>query len=143
MLMSAVQGPVFMGIQSFASDRTEARSRLFTEQEAFWNLPLHETSAIVDVAVVKGLVFLCFHCLPLLSLSSSAFIVFLCIHCLPLLSLSSSAFIVFLCFHCLPLLLLSSLPLLSLSSSALIVFLCLHCLSLLSLSFSAFAVFCI
>lgn len=45
---------MFMGIQSFVSDRTEARSQLFTEQEAFWNLPLHETSAIVDVAVTKG-----------------------------------------------------------------------------------------
>ena len=35
-------------------ERTEARSMLFTEQEAFWTLPLHETAVIADVAVTKG-----------------------------------------------------------------------------------------
>jgi len=44
-----------MNLSSFSSDRTEARSTLFTEQEAFWTLPLHETSAIIDVAVTKGI----------------------------------------------------------------------------------------
>ena len=28
---------------------------LFTEQEAYWSIPLHETAAIADVAVTKGI----------------------------------------------------------------------------------------
>jgi len=50
MLQSAVQ----MTVQVFPAERTDARSHLFSEQEAFWHLPLHETNAIVDVAVTKG-----------------------------------------------------------------------------------------
>jgi len=49
-----LQGPVQMTIQSFPVERTDARSRLFSEQEAFWHIPLHEISAVVDVAVTKG-----------------------------------------------------------------------------------------
>jgi len=50
-----LQGAVQMTVQSFPVERTDARSRLFSEQEAFWQLPLHEFSAIVDVAVTKGI----------------------------------------------------------------------------------------
>lgn len=48
------QGPVQMMVHSHNMDKTEARSIKFTEQESFWTLPLHETSAIVDVAVTQG-----------------------------------------------------------------------------------------
>ena len=41
-------------IESFPLDRTEARSLLFSEQEAFWTLPLHETSIVSDVGVTLG-----------------------------------------------------------------------------------------
>ena len=40
--------------QTFPLERTEARSVLFTEQEAFWTLSLHETAVISDVAVTRG-----------------------------------------------------------------------------------------
>ena len=43
-----------MGVHSYPLERTEARSLLFTEQEAFWNVPMHETSLVVEVAVTKG-----------------------------------------------------------------------------------------
>ena len=43
-----------ISIQTFPLERTEARSVLFTEQEAFWTLPLHETAVISDVAVTRG-----------------------------------------------------------------------------------------
>ena len=43
-----------ISIQTFPLERTEARSVLFTEQEAFWTLPLHETAVIADVAVTRG-----------------------------------------------------------------------------------------
>ena len=42
-----------MKIQQYPLDRSEARSLVFSEQEAYWTLPLHETSAILDVAVTK------------------------------------------------------------------------------------------
>ena len=50
------QGPVRMAVHSHSLDKTEARSIKFTEQESFWTLPLHETSAIADVAVTQGTV---------------------------------------------------------------------------------------
>ena len=37
-----------------ALDRTEARANRFTEQEAFWEIPMHETNIICDVSVSKG-----------------------------------------------------------------------------------------
>ena len=48
------QGPVQVAPQTFPLERSEARSVLFTEQEAFWTLPLHETAVLADVAVAKG-----------------------------------------------------------------------------------------
>ena len=41
-------------VETMPIDRTEARSDRFTEQEAFWNVPLHETNIICDIAVTKG-----------------------------------------------------------------------------------------
>ena len=49
-----LQGQVQMPVQSFPAARSDARSQFFSEQQAFWHLPLHEISAIVDVAVTKG-----------------------------------------------------------------------------------------
>jgi len=43
-----------LSVQLMPIERTDARSCLFSEQEAFWHVPLHEMSAIVDVAVTKG-----------------------------------------------------------------------------------------
>jgi len=51
---AVLQGQAQMSVQVFPVERTDARSRLFSEQEVFWHIPLHETSAIVDVAVTKG-----------------------------------------------------------------------------------------
>ncbi|ELU02005.1 hypothetical protein CAPTEDRAFT_192877 [Capitella teleta] len=51
-----VKGPVQMSVHSHQMDRTDTRSVKFTEQESFWTLPLHETSAIADVAVTKATV---------------------------------------------------------------------------------------
>ncbi len=47
------QGPVQLTPRSHPLERSEARSVLFTEQEAFWTLPLHETAVIADIAVTK------------------------------------------------------------------------------------------
>ena len=52
--VAILQGAVHMSIQSFPTERTDARASFFSEQEAFWQIPLHEISAIVDVAVTKG-----------------------------------------------------------------------------------------
>ena len=55
-LLSAVgfQGPVPMYVSSKKLDRTETRASIFTEQEAYWTLPLEESNVICDVAVSKG-----------------------------------------------------------------------------------------
>lgn len=52
--ISSVQGPVTVRVDTYTQDRTDARSVLFSEQEAYWTLPLHETSIVKDVAVTKG-----------------------------------------------------------------------------------------
>ncbi|CAD5122119.1 DgyrCDS10568 [Dimorphilus gyrociliatus] len=49
-----VKGTVRNALQNFPLEKTEARSILFSEQESHWTLPLHETSAVVDVAVTKA-----------------------------------------------------------------------------------------
>ena len=41
-------------VETFTQDKTDARSVSFSEQEAYWTLPLHETSVVTDVAVTKG-----------------------------------------------------------------------------------------
>lgn len=48
------QGPVNLRVESLPLDRTEARADKFTEQQAFWNVPLHETNIISDLAVSQG-----------------------------------------------------------------------------------------
>ncbi|XP_064030622.1 von Willebrand factor A domain-containing protein 8 isoform X3 [Pogoniulus pusillus] len=48
-----VKGPVFLNIQGFPLERHEARSLSFTEELAFWTLPLDEVNIICDVAVTK------------------------------------------------------------------------------------------
>ena len=41
-------------MHSYTMDRNDARSTMFSEQDAFWTIPLHETSVVADVAVTKG-----------------------------------------------------------------------------------------
>uniref|UniRef100_A0A8B9F8J0 von Willebrand factor A domain-containing protein 8 n=1 Tax=Amazona collaria TaxID=241587 RepID=A0A8B9F8J0_9PSIT len=48
-----VKGPVYLNIQGFPLERHEARSLSFTEQLAFWTLPLEEVNFVCDVAVTK------------------------------------------------------------------------------------------
>lgn len=48
------KGPVTLRVESLPLDRTEARADKFTEQQAFWNVPLHETNIISDLAVTQG-----------------------------------------------------------------------------------------
>ena len=43
-----------MHVHSFPLDRVEARSTIFTEQEAYWRLPMDEVNIVADVAVTKG-----------------------------------------------------------------------------------------
>ena len=40
-------------VESVSLDRTEARSSMFTEQQAFWEIPMHKTNIICDLAVTK------------------------------------------------------------------------------------------
>ncbi|XP_067669611.1 von Willebrand factor A domain-containing protein 8-like [Haliotis asinina] len=49
-----VKGPVAMYLETKPLDRTEARSAMFTEQEAYWQLPMEEMNIICDVAVSKA-----------------------------------------------------------------------------------------
>ncbi|KAK7090090.1 von Willebrand factor A domain-containing protein 8-like [Littorina saxatilis] len=48
-----VKGPVPMFVENKKLDRTETRASVFTEQEAYWMLPLEESNIICDVAVSK------------------------------------------------------------------------------------------
>uniref|UniRef100_A0A8C6JZL1 von Willebrand factor A domain-containing protein 8 n=1 Tax=Melopsittacus undulatus TaxID=13146 RepID=A0A8C6JZL1_MELUD len=48
-----VKGPVYLNIQGFPLERHEARSLSFTEELAFWTLPLEEVNFVCDVAVTK------------------------------------------------------------------------------------------
>ncbi|NXH22609.1 VWA8 protein, partial [Bucco capensis] len=48
-----IKGPVYLNIQGFPLERHEARSLSFTEQVAFWTLPLDEVNLICDVTVTK------------------------------------------------------------------------------------------
>ncbi|PKU36083.1 von willebrand factor a domain-containing protein 8 [Limosa lapponica baueri] len=47
------QGPVHLNIQGFPLERHEARSLNFTEELAFWKLPLDEVNLVCDVTVTK------------------------------------------------------------------------------------------
>ncbi|XP_017926659.1 von Willebrand factor A domain-containing protein 8 [Manacus vitellinus] len=48
-----VKGPVYLNIQGFPVERHEARSLNFTEELAFWTLPLDEINIVCDVTVTK------------------------------------------------------------------------------------------
>ncbi|XP_010159396.1 PREDICTED: von Willebrand factor A domain-containing protein 8, partial [Eurypyga helias] len=48
-----VKGPVYLNIQGFPVERHEARSLSFTEELAFWTLPLGEINLVCDVTVTK------------------------------------------------------------------------------------------
>lgn len=49
-----IKGPVPMYVESKKLDRTEARSSVFTEQEAYWTLPMEDSNVICDLAVSKA-----------------------------------------------------------------------------------------
>uniref|UniRef100_A0A7M4DXF6 von Willebrand factor A domain-containing protein 8 n=1 Tax=Crocodylus porosus TaxID=8502 RepID=A0A7M4DXF6_CROPO len=48
-----VKGPVYLNIQGFPLERHEARSLSFTEELAFWTLPLNEVNLVCDIAVAQ------------------------------------------------------------------------------------------
>ncbi|KAM8820841.1 von Willebrand factor A domain-containing protein 8 [Eudromia elegans] len=48
-----IKGPVHLNIQGFPIERHEARALSFTEELAFWTLPLNEVNLVCDVAVTK------------------------------------------------------------------------------------------
>lgn len=47
---------MYLNIQGFPLERHEARSLSFTEELAFWTLPLGEINLVCDVTVTKGAV---------------------------------------------------------------------------------------
>uniref|UniRef100_A0A674IG47 von Willebrand factor A domain-containing protein 8 n=1 Tax=Terrapene triunguis TaxID=2587831 RepID=A0A674IG47_9SAUR len=48
-----IKGPVYLNVQGFPLERHEARSLSFTEELAFWTLPLNEVNLVCDVAVAE------------------------------------------------------------------------------------------
>ncbi|KAH0624441.1 hypothetical protein JD844_031871 [Phrynosoma platyrhinos] len=48
-----VKGPMYLNVQAFPLERHEARSLSFTEETAFWSLPLNEVNIVCDVAVAQ------------------------------------------------------------------------------------------
>lgn len=49
-----IKGPLEVFPQRLALDKNTARASLFTEQESYWTIPMHETNIISDVAVTKA-----------------------------------------------------------------------------------------
>uniref|UniRef100_A0A8C3D0U7 von Willebrand factor A domain-containing protein 8 n=1 Tax=Cairina moschata TaxID=8855 RepID=A0A8C3D0U7_CAIMO len=49
-----VKGPIYLNIQGFPLERHESRSLNFTEELAFWRLPLGEVNFVCDVTVTKA-----------------------------------------------------------------------------------------
>ncbi|KAK7499225.1 hypothetical protein BaRGS_00009485, partial [Batillaria attramentaria] len=49
-----VKGPVPMYVENKKLERTEARASVFTEQEAYWTLPMDDSNIICDMAVSKA-----------------------------------------------------------------------------------------
>ncbi|XP_077200195.1 von Willebrand factor A domain-containing protein 8 [Paroedura picta] len=49
-----VKGPLYFSVHAFPVERHEARSLSFTEERAFWSLPLHEVNFVCDVAVAQA-----------------------------------------------------------------------------------------
>uniref|UniRef100_A0A8C0HM83 von Willebrand factor A domain-containing protein 8 n=1 Tax=Buteo japonicus TaxID=224669 RepID=A0A8C0HM83_9AVES len=52
-----VKGPVYLHIQGFPLERHEARSLSFTEELAFWTLPLGEVNLVCDVTEAKNILY--------------------------------------------------------------------------------------
>lgn len=50
----AIKGPLEVFPQSVAMEKNTARASLFTEQESYWTIPMHESNIISDVAVTKA-----------------------------------------------------------------------------------------
>ncbi|XP_062982036.1 von Willebrand factor A domain-containing protein 8 [Elgaria multicarinata webbii] len=48
-----VKGPMYLKVQAFPLERHEARSLSFTEELAFWSLPLNEVNLVCDIAVAQ------------------------------------------------------------------------------------------
>ncbi|XP_054831079.1 von Willebrand factor A domain-containing protein 8 [Eublepharis macularius] len=48
-----VKGPMYLNVQAFPMERHEARSLSFTEERAFWSLPLSEVNLVCDIAVTQ------------------------------------------------------------------------------------------
>ncbi|XP_076068942.1 von Willebrand factor A domain-containing protein c12.2 isoform X2 [Oratosquilla oratoria] len=48
------KGPIYFNVFRHAMDMTEARAAVFTEQQRYWTLPMHETALVTDVAVSRG-----------------------------------------------------------------------------------------
>ncbi|XP_030056405.1 von Willebrand factor A domain-containing protein 8 [Microcaecilia unicolor] len=49
-----IKGPAYLNVQGYPLERHESRSLSFTEEFAFWNLPMNEVNIICDVAVSQG-----------------------------------------------------------------------------------------
>lgn len=49
-----MKGPIEIALQRFKLEKEEPRATTFSEEEAFWNLPMHETTVISDIAVTKA-----------------------------------------------------------------------------------------
>ncbi|KAJ1114524.1 hypothetical protein NDU88_002760 [Pleurodeles waltl] len=49
-----IKGPVHLNVQGFPLERHEARSLSFTEELAFWSLPMNEVNIVCDVTVAQG-----------------------------------------------------------------------------------------
>ncbi|KAK3095149.1 hypothetical protein FSP39_010820 [Pinctada imbricata] len=49
-----LRGPIEIAVQDKVIERMTARATTFTEQEAFWTIPMHDTNIISDVAVSKA-----------------------------------------------------------------------------------------
>nr|XP_056718077.1 von Willebrand factor A domain-containing protein 8 [Euleptes europaea] len=48
-----IKGPLYLNVQAFPMEKHEARSLSFTEEHAFWSLPLNEVNLVCDVAVAQ------------------------------------------------------------------------------------------
>ncbi|XP_044304134.1 von Willebrand factor A domain-containing protein 8 isoform X2 [Varanus komodoensis] len=48
-----VKGPMYLNVQAFPLERHNARSLSFTEELAFWSLPLDDVNLVCDIAVTR------------------------------------------------------------------------------------------
>ncbi|XP_061485897.1 von Willebrand factor A domain-containing protein 8 isoform X2 [Rhineura floridana] len=48
-----IKGPMYLNVQAFPLERHEARSLSFTEELAFWSLPLNEVNLVCDIAMAQ------------------------------------------------------------------------------------------